>query len=274
MILLASIGSILTHTLLLLLALIAPFVIFALIIHWFEKVIFVRLAERFGWKVVLWTGWLGTPIHELSHALMCKVFNHRIDEMALFEPDLQTGRLGYVKHSFRRGNWFEELGNFFIGIAPLAGGSLALAALLWVFFPDAVSAAVTAPGEGTTEGALANVAETTFAILAEILTLQNIASLRFWVFIYLVLCVGGHMAPSRSDYQGAIRAGLMVGAVLLIIALTLALLQFDLGSSIEQFANLLAPLFALFLLTIALCGLATGLVVLLTIPIPKTHRVR
>ena len=97
-----------------------------MVIHWFEQIIQRRLSTRFGWNSVLWTGWLGTPIHESSHLLMCPVFRHRIDEVAFFEPDRKSGRLGYVRHSFHQGNWFEEMGNLFIGIAPLMGGSLVL----------------------------------------------------------------------------------------------------------------------------------------------------
>ena len=80
-------SNLLVETAKLLFIFLAPFVGFALIIHWLERITQRRLVERFGWHSVLWTGWLGTPIHELSHAFMCRVFQHRIDEIALFEPD-------------------------------------------------------------------------------------------------------------------------------------------------------------------------------------------
>ena len=76
------------ETIKLLAILLAPFALFAIVIHLLERLIQTRLAERFGWNSVLCTGWLGTPIHELSHALMCRVFHHKIDEIALFEPCL------------------------------------------------------------------------------------------------------------------------------------------------------------------------------------------
>ena len=88
--------SIVFEALTMIVTLLAPFVVFALIIHWFERITQQRLAERFGWRSVMFTGWLGTPIHELSHAAMCKLFGHRIDDIALFEPDRESGRLGYV----------------------------------------------------------------------------------------------------------------------------------------------------------------------------------
>ena len=274
MILLASISSVLLDTFLLLVAILAPFVVFAVIIHWLEHLIFVRLAERFGWKVVLWTGWLGTPIHELSHAVMCKLFNHRIDEIALFEPDLQSGRLGFVRHSFRRGNWFEEVGNFFIGIAPLIGGSIALAILLWIFFPGAATQAVKLTSEGATPGIDFGIVSSALTVLREIVTLENVFTVRFWVFIYLVLCVGGHMAPSGSDYQGATRGVLMVGGALALVAFTVAAMQIDLSTSIGQIASLLTPLFALLLLTLVLCSLGAAVVFLITSFIPATRRWR
>ena len=31
-----------------------------------------------GWKGILWTAWLGTPIHELSHVFFAWLFRHRI----------------------------------------------------------------------------------------------------------------------------------------------------------------------------------------------------
>ena len=132
------------NSLQLLVILVTPFVVFTLIIHRLERFTQHRLAQRFGWKSILWTGWLGTPIHEMSHVAMCIVFRHRIDDVALFEPDVQSGRLGFVRHSFTRANWFERLGNVFIGLAPLAGGALALAALLMMFYPQAVEDSIKA----------------------------------------------------------------------------------------------------------------------------------
>ena len=120
----AALGSVITDSLAVLGILIAPLAVFAMVIHWLERVIQSRLSQRFGWKSVLWTGWLGTPIHELSHAAMCILFRHKIVEIALFEPDKEAGRLGYVRHSSHRNDFYAQLGNVFIGLAPLMGGSI------------------------------------------------------------------------------------------------------------------------------------------------------
>ena len=269
--------SIVFEALAMIVTLLAPFVVFALIIHWFERVTQQRLAERFGWRSVMFTGWLGTPIHELSHAAMCKLFGHRIDDIALFEPDRESGRLGYVKHSFRRGNWFQEIGNLFIGVAPLIGGSIALAALLWLFYPDAAAAAVKAAQFDSNDEAgnvFLRTWEVASQITGEILSLQNLGTARFWIFIYLVLCVGSHMAPSWSDYRGASRGVWLAGGLLLGVSLLMAAVGVDLSSVSNAFIGAAGPLYAILGLTVLLCFIATVFVYLFTSIIPRSFRVR
>lgn len=264
--------GVLSGTLQLLFVALAPFVGFALIIHWIERVTQKRLAERFGWKSVLWTGWLGTPIHELSHAAMCWVFKHEIDDIALFEPDRDSGRLGYVRHSFQTGNWFQELGNLFIGIAPLLGGSIALGGLVWLFFPDSAHAAIEA--SGSSEGSLLDQTIAMFVAMCRgVFAVENFGTLRFWAFIYLVTCVGSHMAPSPSDYQGASRGVYIFGAMLLGAVLVLVLLGVDASQLGDMMLATMGPLFSVLGLAIVLCCVASILVHLVTMLFPKRFRV-
>ena len=242
----ASAVSVLADVAILFLMLLGPFAVFAIIIHWLERTIQTRLAERFGWKSVLWTGWLGTPIHELSHAIMCKVFRHRIDDMALFEPDKQSGRLGYVRHSWTRGNWYEEIGNVFIGIAPLMGGSITLIGLLWLFFPEAAGAALEI-GRSSDEGVVGQTLAVVETIFASILEWRNFGTAGFWVFIYLVLCVGSHMAPSRSDYRGAGKGAVMLLITMLAVGVLVSIMVADIPGLSRSLAGLFSPLFAVML---------------------------
>ncbi len=270
------------------LSLLVPLVVCAAAIHWFERIIQHRLSTRFGWNSVLWTGWLGTPIHETSHVLMCPVFRHRIDEVAFFEPDRKSGRLGYVRHSFHQGNWFEEMGNLFIGIAPLLGGSLVLLVLLALFYPDAAKAAwepasfsqdsLTIPGEvETTMSSVRSPAPDrvwqtlglqTRAMSSNLLAAADWTKPRWWIFLYLVLCVGSHMAPSRSDYHGSLKGSLITVAVLVSLLALLWVFEVDAKAFSNAIATAGAPLLGILALATGLCGLSTVLVVILTSLLP------
>ena len=295
------------NSLQLLLIVVTPFVLFTLIIHRLERFTQHRLAERFGWKSILWTGWLGTPIHELSHVAMCLVFRHRIDDVALFEPDLKSGRLGFVRHSFTKANWFERVGNVFIGLAPLAGGALALAALLLMFYPAAVEvalaeqkvelvedAAMPTPIYGSVEvvpvrkGPAAEnasmgdsvtnffnaTAMATRSLFLQIFNVPNMQTKRFWCFLYLTLCVGSHMAPSRSDYAGARHGALLLSGIVGGIVLLISVLGFDSISVSVSVMNLISPVLAVMMLAIVLCLIAAVIVYLLTMLFPVRYELR
>lgn len=86
---------------------------------------------RYSKKIELATGIVGTPVHELSHAIMVKLFGMTVVEMALYKPDPQSKSLGYVSYSYRSRSLWHGIGRFFVGIAPLIGGGLAVYGMLW-----------------------------------------------------------------------------------------------------------------------------------------------
>jgi hypothetical protein len=173
--------------------------------HENEK-IYLRL---FGWRAILWTGWIGTPIHELSHVIFAKLFHHRVTEISLFHPDQHTGRLGHVSHSYNPRSLYQQLGNFFIGAAPLIGGSCALLLLLYGLVPHAQQI-FDATTNYTTISSLTQT-------LGTIISLHNFTSFKFWIFIYTSLCIVSHIAPSRADIKNMWHGFLWLIGFLLIL---------------------------------------------------------
>ena len=261
----------------LLLVLFGPVVLFAAAIHILQRTTQRRLAERFGWKSVLWTGWLGTPVHELSHVVMCLVFRHRIDDVSLFEPDPESGRLGYVRHSWRVGNWYEELGNVFIGLAPLIGGSATLLGLLWIFYPDTfagpVVATINTGGVTPVSATLGAILTEVWGLVTQLLQWSNLTTVKFWVFVYLVLCVGSHMAPSWSDYRGTGRGTLLLLSLLTIGLLIASFFIADVPEFQIFLLSTLSPLLALFAITLVLCVIAAAITLLAINYFPKRFEV-
>jgi len=247
--------SVLSGTLNLLAALgllVGPPALASLVLHWTERRITGGLLRLSGRRAVLLTGWLGVPIHELSHALMCAIFRHRIDKLVLFHPDPKSGTLGYVNHSWSRRSPWNLLGAFFVGIAPLLGGAAAILGLLRLLLPGVLVVPDVAlpqgPGDGAGWAALGRGLQEALAHAGRVLfSREHLGSWRLWVFLYLALCVGSHISPSREDLRGSLAGGLAVFA-LFVLAGAIALAA---GAG-ERFVGLAWTV-----------GLATGAVLLL-----------
>ena len=181
------------------------------------------MARLVGWKaVVYYTGWIGTPIHEASHYIVGRLFGIKIDEVKFFEPDLESGVLGYVRYRvprFELKNTLRIIGTCFMGLAPLLGGGLVLAGgLLLVaprepLFQAAERFAHLSMGSGPGD-VVSGFVGLISAVWAGIFHYGYLDP-RPWLFIYLALGVGAHLAPSKKDLEGS-WPGALVFLVLLL----------------------------------------------------------
>ena len=178
-----------------------PLAVAVALLHAVERLLSDRLQSRFGWRGVLVTGWLGVPVHELSHAAACLLFGHRIERLTLFAPDPRTGRLGSVQHAWDRRNLYQQAGRFFIGIAPLLGGAALLLLLTQLLGPTFAPAPLSNTGSALGD-ALRGGAAQAGALLSALAGPDVVARGRTWLYLYLCLCVGAHMAPSSTDLRG------------------------------------------------------------------------
>jgi len=221
-------------------------------LHLVERRVSRRLSHRFGWRSVLLTGWLGVPLHELSHLVMCWVFRHRIVAYRLFDPDPRTGTLGYVHHAYQRRSFFQIAGNFFIGVAPLLAGSAVLLLGLILLLPGTqpLSTGPAPVGFGPQVSHVVGLAGST---LGRMVSLPHLASWNLWVFLALALCVGTHMSPSRPDLTGALPGLALLLMVLFgldVVNRALSLWPPDLWVRVA--AGVLSPLLAVLCVALAL----------------------
>lgn len=152
----------------------------------------------FGWRGILWTAWIGTPIHEFGHVFFCKIFGHTITDIAIFQPNKETGGLGHVGHSYSKRNIYHQVGNFFIGAAPLLFGGASIALLLVLLVPNGKD--VLAPLASSTS--LSSVLLASWDAIRALLSAENIGRWDFWVFLYISFAIVSHMAPSKPDQRG------------------------------------------------------------------------
>ncbi len=188
-------------------SLFAGIIIFGLLIHFISQLTFKLLERSFGRKGTYLVAWLGTPIHELGHAFFCLMFLHKIVEIRFFKPDPLTGTLGYVYHKWNKKNPWQVLGNFFIGIGPMILGSAVLFTLFYILIPgspqvwDAIIIQANEIGSHSVGSYFKVWEDSALALVKLIFTVENMTNWRFWVFLYLAVCVSSNIRLSWSDIK-------------------------------------------------------------------------
>lgn len=228
-----------------------------------QKWTFQLLSRALGFRgVILWTGWLGTPLHELSHVLVGKLCGIEITEVKLWDPDPKAGVLGYVRYVVPKKDLRHLpalIGTFLMGVAPLFGGSLALLLLLHLLAPRpdlawSEAARFSALVEHAQPAALGQgfldlVRQTHLALFW-----SGAGSWRPWLFLYLALAIGSHLAPSRPDLEGGLVGLVVIVGLVALVDAILLLLGHDPARGAERLARLTGPVTVLLILATVLCA--------------------
>ncbi len=201
-------------------------ILYGLLISFFNNCFYAALGER-ARPVVKLTGYLGIPIHELSHALMCVLFGHTVKKIELFNTKKKAKILGYVEHTYYRDNPYHQLGNFFIGISPIPAGGGMILLFLWLLVPslfhDMVGEIARLDFSFTSDFFL-SLAGAAGRIATDILALSNFKDPLWWLCLVLVFAVVIHMEISASDLSSGARGFVFVAGGFLIADLILGLL--------------------------------------------------
>jgi len=179
-----------------------------------------------GMKGIMITAWIGTPIHESGHLLMCYLFRHKISEFKLFSLRPREGVLGYVNHSWNSKSLYQNIGNFFIGMGPIFSGTAALILGMYLFLPDSFATFSSylsfEPGQPDSQ-TLADIFMLTIQLFKSIFTAENLSSPGFLIYFALAIAISSHIALSKEDLKGAGR-GLITIFFFIILVNAFALL--------------------------------------------------
>lgn len=206
-----------------------------------------------GNKIILATSIIGTPIHELGHALMCLIFGHKITEMKLWDPRAKNGTLGHVRHSYNRRNIYHRLGNLFIGLGPIFSGLLIMILMLLIAFPDTLNTYVTTATEAVSSGERGvSVWIEGIKILPSLLSESATAPWLRAIAVLVMLSVSLHITLSPADIKGSLGALPIYLAGVLFVTLITAVIgkgAMDAVESALAFYNAtLTALFAIVLI--------------------------
>jgi len=176
--------------------------------------------QAFGKSGIMITACIGTPIHEMGHALMCLLFGHKINSIKLFVMNPQNSTLGYVIHSYNKNNLYQRMGNFFISIGPIFSGTIAILFFMYMLEPTtfvALQKYVVAAPVGSTNivDVIKWSSHSIILVYTGIVNSGSLGSPSFWLFLLLAICTASHMALSTEDIKNA-TSGLIVILVVVI----------------------------------------------------------
>jgi len=195
----------------------------------------------------------GVTIHELSHAILCIPFGHKIIRVAMFKPD-SSGTLGYVEHSYNGSNIYHQIGNFFIGIAPIAGGTLTIILLTVACLPNGqgiidflFSAESDLRAVSGFSSLILLIQSQVHGLLGLLFSAYEQNKLAFFAWLYLSSSVALQLSPSPADLKGA-----YLGGGLFIVVLSCMSLVIDTEVFYKYLSSIIIPLSTVLILCITL----------------------
>lgn len=230
----------------------------------------VRNFQRsFGSKAVMITGFIGVPIHELSHAIAALLFKHRITAIKLLQRPDVNGIMGYVEHSYNQNSIYQQVGNFFIGIAPIFGGIACMVALMHVTIPETYNNFVyilmkNVHVEVIDKSTIMGILYSYLGLVKSIFSIGNFENPHFYIFLFISICISSHISLSLADIKGASIGLTVIFFILLILNI------FGLSKYIQAF-NLIKYniLITSFLVVAVILSLITFLISLSLVVIRK-----
>jgi len=205
-----------------------PVLILAFILDQLSQFVRARAARILSLDVYTYLTAPGVMVHELGHAFFCVIFRHRIVSMRLFGPR-SDGTLGSVQHSYNPKSTYQRIGNFFIGTGPIWLGTALVCLLAWYLLGPVASEAVrhvaTSDEPATPAVLISQAAALAWQLFLSLLRPAVVSSWQFWIFAYLMFCIGSHITLSRPDINGAARG--FVSLVVFVLLFNLLTLSFD-----------------------------------------------
>ena len=163
-------------------------------VNWLNYYSEALLISNFGSSITRWFfACIGTPVHEISHAIVAIIFGFQIIEFRPLILDPSSSTLGYVTYTYDRTNLFQQIGHFFVGIAPIVFQLLIIYGLYRLLIP------INNKGKK--------------------IEWSKLLRPHTFLFIYLVMQITLHMRLSQADLEGATMGIPILVALLFIVSL-------------------------------------------------------
>lgn len=198
------------------------FIFIGIILEILRKNSIKNFLRSMGNTAIILTGIIGVPIHELSHAIVAILFGHKIVGMKLFQMPDYDGIMGYVRHIYNKRSIYQQIGNFFIGIAPMIGGSFIIILLMKLLMPDIYvnfmhRLILEQQNIIINKTILKNILMSYYGLTKTIFALKNFANPYFYLFLFISICISSHISLSTEDIKSSLGGFLTIFIILFVL---------------------------------------------------------
>lgn len=219
----STVGHAFLHTLIIMFELFGIVIILGLLLGYLRNKSIKNILSSIGFNGIIFTC-PGVFIHELSHYIFAKIFRYNIKEVRFFRPikGAQDGVLGYVNFSYNERSIFQKVGLFFVGFAPIFGGTFCILIAMKFLLHDTYTLLVNNIRASLNTVNILSIDFFAFQInifkqlLISMFSFNNIHTLKFWIFIYIAVCISSHISLSDADLKGSY-SGLITILILILV---------------------------------------------------------
>lgn len=222
-ILASAVGHAFLQTFIIMFELFGIIIILGLLLGYLRNKSIKNILSSVGFNGIIFTC-PGVFIHELSHYIFAKIFRYNIKEVRFFRPikGAQDGVLGYVNFSYNERSIFQKVGLFFVGFAPIFGGTFCILIAMKFLLHDTYTLLVNNIHASLNTVNILSIDFFAFQInifkqlLISMFSFNNIHTLKFWIFIYIAVCISSHISLSDADLKGSY-SGLITILILILV---------------------------------------------------------
>ena len=195
-----------------------PLAVQLMILYFLARLLDRIVLKQLGRNFYLALTWPGVVIHELSHLIGCIITFTRVRRVHLFYPHGDT--LGMVEHD----RVHNPIYKIIISIAPLFGVTGVIWLLTKWVFPELYLSQIESIGVAFTDftsfqrffSFTGEYFSTYWAYIANLFSSVDFTQWQTYLFIYLMLTISSHAAPSKVDLKHTY-LGIFGLAVLLVL---------------------------------------------------------
>ncbi|MCR3761638.1 hypothetical protein [Clostridium felsineum] len=183
---------------------------FSFVMGGFRSIIVSNLKNSIGSKAVMIMGAVGSTFHQLMHVFMAVVYAHNIEDVKLIKEPDKNNTLGYVKCFKKNENFYQRLGDFFIGLTPFLFGIIVTFIVMKISIPNVFNDFCVVVSKNANSltldfDTLNGIKNADEELLKVFFSVTNAYNIHFFAFLALAAYIVLSMSPDKGDIRGVLR---------------------------------------------------------------------